>query len=116
MKTQLKNKDTLFQVFSYDGKIINVPYPFTQCDFGKNPLEEISVANRFNGESVMLPRFAVAIYDVIMGSEVLQDDKTIHFCSLIQHYNGKCAPLFAISVNGKFRIFSCLRLFACMKC
>ena len=76
MKTQLKNKDTLFQVFSYDGKIINVPYPFTQCDFGKNPLEEISVANRFNGESVMLPRFAVAICDVIMGSEMLQDWKT----------------------------------------
>ena len=68
---------TLFQVFSYEGKIINVPYPFTQCDFGKNPLEEISVANRFNGESVMLPRFAVAIYDVIMGSEMLRDDKTM---------------------------------------
>ena len=27
-------------------------------------------------ESVMLPRFAVAIYDVIMGSEMLQDWKT----------------------------------------
>ena len=76
MKAQLKNKDTLFQVFSYEGKIINVPYPFTQCDFGKNPLEEISVANRFNGESVLLPRFAVAVYDVIMGSEMLQDWKT----------------------------------------
>ena len=60
---RMSNKDTMFQIFSYDGKIINVPYPFTQCDFGKNPLEEISVANRFNGESVMLPRFAVAIYD-----------------------------------------------------
>jgi hypothetical protein len=77
MKAQLKNKDTLFQVFSYEGKIINVPYPLSQCDFGKNPLEEISVANRFNGESVLLPRFAVAIYDVIMGSEALQDDKTM---------------------------------------
>ena len=77
MKAQLKNKDTLFQVFSYEGKIINVPYQFNQSDFGKNPLEEISCANRFNGESVLLPRFAVAIYDVIMGSEVLQDDKTM---------------------------------------
>ena len=77
MKAQLKNKDTLFQIFSYEGKIINVPYPFTQCDFGKNPLEEIEVANRFNGESVKLPAFAVAIYDVIMGSEALQDDKTM---------------------------------------
>ena len=77
MKAQLKNKDTLFQVFSYEGKIINVPYPSTQCDFGKNPLEDISVANRVNGERVMLPRFAVAIVDVMRGSEVFQDDKTM---------------------------------------
>ena len=33
----------------------------------------------------------------------LQDEKIILFCSLIQHYNGKCAPLFAISVNGKIQ-------------
>jgi len=74
---RMSNKDTMFQIFSYEGKIINVPYPFTQCDFGNNPLEEIEVANRFNGESVKLPAFAVAIYDVIMGSEALQDDKTM---------------------------------------
>ena len=61
----------------YDNKTIVIPKPFNECDFGKNQLEEISVANRFNGESVMLPRFAVAIYDVIMGSEMLQDDKTM---------------------------------------
>ena len=55
----------------YNNKTIVIPKPFNECDFGKNPLEEISVANRFNGESVLLPRFAVAIYDVIMGSETL---------------------------------------------
>ena len=60
----------------YNNKTIVIPKPFNECDFGKNPLEEISVANRFNGESVLLPRFAVAIYDVIMGSEMLQDWKS----------------------------------------
>ena len=53
----------------YNNKTIVIPKPFNECDFGKNPLEEISVANRFNGESVLLPRFAVAIYDTIMGSQ-----------------------------------------------
>ena len=62
---------------NYNNKTIVIPKPFNECDFGKNPLEEISVANRFNGESVMLPKFAVAVYDVIMGSELLQDDKTM---------------------------------------
>ena len=60
----------------YNNKTIVIPKLFNECDFGKNPLEEISVANRFNGESVLLPRFAVAIYDVIMGSEMLQDWKS----------------------------------------
>ena len=57
---------------NYNNKTIVIPKPFNECDFGKNPLEEISVANRFNGESVMLPKFAVAVYDVIMGSEMLK--------------------------------------------
>ena len=61
---------------NYNNKTIVIPKPFNECDFGKNPLEEISVANRFNGESVLLPRFAVAVYDVIMGSEMLQDWKS----------------------------------------
>ena len=57
---------------NYNNKTIVIPKPFNECDFGKNPLEEISVANRFSGESVLLPRFAGAIYDVIMGSEMLK--------------------------------------------
>ena len=61
----------------YENKIIKMTKPLNECDFGKNPLEEISVANRFSGESILLPRFAVAVYDVIMGSEKIQDDKTM---------------------------------------
>ena len=61
----------------YENKTITIPKPFDECDFGKNPLEKISVANRFSGEKTILPNFAVAVYDVIMGSEVIQDDKTM---------------------------------------
>ena len=35
--------------------------------------EEIIVKNRFSDEPAMLPWFAVAVYDVIMGSEQKQD-------------------------------------------
>ena len=61
----------------YENKIIKMTKPLNECDFGKNPLEQIKVANRFSGESILLPRFAVAVYDVIMGSEKIQDDKTM---------------------------------------
>tara|TARA_R100001594_G_C3957294_1_gene244458 strand:- start:80 stop:340 length:261 start_codon:yes stop_codon:yes gene_type:complete len=61
----------------YKNKTIKMPKPLNECNFGKNPLEEISVANRFSGEKAILPNFAVAVYDVIMGSEVIQDDKTM---------------------------------------
>ena len=53
----------------YNGKIYVIPKPFNQCDFSDEPTAMEKVSNRFNGESVLLPRFAVAIYDVIMGSE-----------------------------------------------
>ena len=61
----------------YENKTITIPKPFDECDFGKNPLEQISVANRFSGEKTMLRNFAVAVYDVIMGSEMIQDDETM---------------------------------------
>ena len=35
--------------------------------------EEIIVNNRFNNEPALLPWFAVAVYDVIMGSEQTED-------------------------------------------
>ena len=38
--------------------------------------EEIIVKNRFNGEQALLPWFAVAVYDTLMGAEQLGDVKT----------------------------------------
>ena len=69
--------DVMLRVMSYNGKIIKIPKPFDECDFGKNPLEEIEIANRFSGEKTLLPNFAVAIYDTIMGSEQFNDDETM---------------------------------------
>ena len=39
--------------------------------------EEIIVKNRFGGEPAMLPWFAVAVYDAIIGSEQLGDYDTV---------------------------------------
>ena len=37
----------------------------------------VEVKNRFTGESVMLEPDAVAVYDTLMGAEVIQDWKTL---------------------------------------
>ena len=35
------------------------------------------VTNPYSGESCQLPRYAVAVYDVIKGAELLEDSKTM---------------------------------------
>ena len=65
----------------YKGKLINIPPPFNQCYFGAEPTKMISVANRFNDvgnyQACMLPAFAVAIYDTIIGAEQTEDYYTM---------------------------------------
>ena len=39
--------------------------------------EDVRIHNRFSGESVMLPPDAVAVYDVLMGAEMLGDYKSV---------------------------------------
>ena len=39
--------------------------------------EEIIVTNRFSGEPALLPWFAVAVYDTLMGAEQLGDNTTL---------------------------------------
>jgi len=53
----------------YNGKIYVIPKPFNQCDFSDEPTAMETVSNPFSGESIAMPRFAVAIYDTIKGSE-----------------------------------------------
>ena len=61
----------------YNDKTNNIPKPFDQCFFGKEPTKEITIGNRFNDEDhqqfATLPAFAVAIYDTIIGAEKIQD-------------------------------------------
>ena len=47
-----------------------------QVALPEDPTTEEIVKNRFGGESCTLPAFAVAVYDVIIGSEMFQDWKS----------------------------------------
>ena len=50
----------------YNNKTIKLP--FADADYSDTPLEMETVKNPFSGESIAMPRFAVAVYDVTMGS------------------------------------------------
>ena len=54
------------QTIKYNNKTIKLP--FAGADYS-NPLEMETITNPFSGESIAMPRFAVAVYDVIMGSQ-----------------------------------------------
>jgi len=47
--------------------------PFKDADYSDEPLKLESVTNPFSGQSTDLPRFAVAVYDVIMGSNLIAE-------------------------------------------
>ena len=57
----------------YNGKIYVIPKPFNQCDFSDEPTEMETVTNPFSGQSIAMPKFAVAIYDTIMGSNLIAE-------------------------------------------
>ena len=57
----------------YNDKTYTIPKPFNECYFGKEPTKEMTLTNRFSGESATVPAFAVAIYDTIKGAEHTQD-------------------------------------------
>ncbi len=61
------------QSVEYEGKKIPLPFLIAKETLNTNMTK---VKNRFNGDETELPEFAVAVYDVIMGSEMLQDWKT----------------------------------------
>jgi len=61
----------------YYNKTYTISKPFDQCFMGSDPIKEMTVHNRFNDEnhqqSAILPAFAVAIYDTIIGAERVED-------------------------------------------
>ena len=55
------------KTIKYNNKTIKLP--FAGADYGTDPLEMETVSNPFSGESIAMPKFAVAVYDVIMGTQ-----------------------------------------------
>ena len=54
---------------TYNNKVYKLPFAVS---LPEDPTAEEEISNRFNGEKAKLPAFAVAVYDVIMGSEMLK--------------------------------------------
>lgn len=53
----------------WEGK--DYPLPFYGMDLDTDRNKMITIQNRFGGDSISIPWFAAAVYDVIMGSERL---------------------------------------------
>ena len=62
------------QSVEYNGKRYTLPFLVAKESLST---EQETVRNRFGGESCTLPAFAIAVYDVIIGSEMLGDYKTV---------------------------------------
>ena len=62
-----QRKDDMKKI-KYEGKTIKLPFA---VGLSEDPTAMSSVENRFTGEPAALPEFAIAVYDVIMGSEQL---------------------------------------------
>ena len=58
---------------TYNDKTYKIPKPFNECYFGKEPTKQVTLTNRFSGETATVPAFAVAIYDTIIGAEQTQN-------------------------------------------
>jgi len=62
------------EVIKWNGKEYKMPF---DADYTRQKAdtfkEEIIVKNRFNGKPALLPWFAVAVYDTLMGAEQLGD-------------------------------------------
>ena len=56
---------------TYKNKKIKLPFP--DADYSDQPLEMEEVKNPFSGQSIAMPKFAVAVYDVTMGSNHLAE-------------------------------------------
>ena len=62
------------QTVEYNGERYTLPFLVAKESLST---EVDTVRNRFGGESCTLPAFAIAVYDVIIGSEMFGDYKTV---------------------------------------
>ena len=63
------------QVVKYNNKEYKIPFDVNLTLDAQDKL--IEVPNRFSGATASLPWFAVAVYDMIIGSERLEDYDTM---------------------------------------
>ena len=61
------------QLIKYKDKEYKLPFKVL---LSNEPTKEGTVANRFCGDTCTLPEFAIAVYDVIMGAEMVKDWNT----------------------------------------
>ena len=70
-------KETM-NIIKWNNKEYKMPF---DADYSRQKAdtfkEEIIVKNRFSGEPALLPWFAVAVYDVIIGSEQAEEYETV---------------------------------------
>ena len=62
------------KTITYNNKQYKLPF---EVELPEDPTAEVEVKNRFSGQSTTMPEFAVAVYDGIIGSEMLQDYETV---------------------------------------
>ena len=62
------------KTITYNNKEYKLPF---EVELPEDPTAEVEIANRFSNEPALLPWFAVAVYDVIMGSEQAEDYDTM---------------------------------------
>ena len=59
------------KTIKYNNKTIKLP--FKDADYGTDPYEMETVTNPFSGQSIAMPKFAVAVYDVTTGSNLIAE-------------------------------------------
>ena len=62
------------ETIKWNNKEYKLPFA---VELPEDPTAEVEVMNRFSGQSTTMPEFAAAVYDVIIGSEMLEDYETV---------------------------------------
>ena len=62
------------KTIKYNNKDYKLPF---DVELPEDPTVEVTVKNRFSGEPALLPWFAVAVYDTLMGAEQFGDYDTV---------------------------------------
>ena len=55
----------------YKKKKIKLPFP--DAGYSSDPFGMETITNPFSGQSIAMPKFAVAVYDVTMGSNLMAE-------------------------------------------